>query len=133
NLLAAQPHATFEDIVTACRMAEIHDYIESLPEGYQTEIGERGVGLSGGQRQRIAIARALLKRPRVLIFDESTSNLDEQTAQQFARTVNRLKGAVTMIFIAHQIPKGLNVDGIVRIGQQVALAKAEDHVSESQS
>ncbi len=126
NLLAARPHATFDDIVAACRMAEIHDYIESLPEGYQTEIGERGVGLSGGQRQRIAIARALLKRPRVLIFDESTSNLDQQTAEQFAGTVNQLKGAVTMIFIAHQIPKGLNVDGIVRIGQQVSLAKAED-------
>lgn len=125
NLQAAQPHATFEDIATACRMAEIHEYIESLPAGYQTEIGERGAGLSGGQRQRIAIARALLKRPRVLIFDESTSNLDDQTTQQFARTINQLKGTVTMIFIAHQIPRELNVDGIVRIGRQVTLAQAE--------
>lgn len=126
NLHAAQPHASFEDIVTACRMAEIHDYIESLPEGYQTIVGERGVGLSGGQRQRIAIARALLKRPKILIFDEATSNLDSQTAEHFAKTVNQLKGAVTMLFIAHQIPKGLQVDGIVRLGEQVSLAAAEE-------
>jgi subfamily B ATP-binding cassette protein HlyB/CyaB len=64
NLVMAQPHARFEDVIAACKAAEIHEAIEKLPNGYQTEIGERGIGLSGGQRQRIAIARALLKRPR---------------------------------------------------------------------
>ena len=118
NLNHANPHATFKDIVTACRQAEIHDVIEALPQGYQTEIGEHGVGLSGGQRQRIAIARALLKRPRVLIFDEATSNLDQQTAEHFAATVNQLKGRVSMIFITHQLPKGLQVDEVFRFGQQ---------------
>ena len=118
NLNHANPHATFKDIVTACRQAEIHDVIEALPQGYQTEIGEHGVGLSGGQRQRIAIARALLKRPRVLIFDEATSNLDQQTAEHFAATVNQLKGKVSMIFITHQLPKGLQVDEVFRFGQQ---------------
>lgn len=118
NLNHANPHATFPEIVTACRQAEIHDVIEGLPQGYQTEIGEQGVGLSGGQRQRIAIARALLKRPRVLIFDEATSNLDQQTAEHFARTVNQLKGRVSMIFITHQLPKGLLVDEVFRFGQQ---------------
>ncbi|ACM21665.1 ABC transporter, membrane and ATP-binding protein [Geotalea daltonii FRC-32] len=118
NLNHANPHATFQDIVTACRQAEIHDVIEGLPQGYQTEIGEQGVGLSGGQRQRIAIARALLKRPRILIFDEATSNLDQQTAEHFAATVNQLKGKVSMIFITHQLPKGLQVDEVFRFGQQ---------------
>jgi hypothetical protein len=102
----ASPHADFEKIVEACKMAEIHDTIEALPQGYQTPLGEHGVGLSGGQRQRIAIARALLKRPRVLVFDEATSNLDSGTAESFSQTVNQLKGKVTMLFIAHNLPRG---------------------------
>jgi subfamily B ATP-binding cassette protein HlyB/CyaB len=116
NLLMAHPHARFEDAVAACRAAEIHDVIEQLPQGYQTEIGERGTGLSGGQRQRIAIARALLKRPKVLIFDEAVSNLDQETAELFAQTINRLKGKATMVFITHQVPRGLAVDGVVHLG-----------------
>jgi ATP-binding cassette, subfamily B, bacterial HlyB/CyaB len=92
--------------------------IEHLPQGYQSQVGERGTGLSGGQRQRIAIARALLKRPKILIFDEAVSNLDQQTAEHFAHTVNRLKSKVTMIFITHQVPRGLQVDEVVNMGQQ---------------
>ena len=112
NLIMASPHASFEDVITACRMAEIHDVIEKLPQGYQTYIGEHGVGLSGGQKQRIAIARALLKRPKILIFDEATSSLDQQTAEQFAATINQLKGKVTMFFIAHNLPRTLEVDQV---------------------
>ena len=97
-------------------MAEIHEFIEALPKGYQTPLGEHGVGLSGGQRQRIAIARALLKKPRVLIFDEATSNLDAPTAESFAQTVNQLKGKVTMLFIAHHLPRGLKVDEVLQFG-----------------
>jgi subfamily B ATP-binding cassette protein HlyB/CyaB len=115
NLAMAHPYATFDDVVAACKDAEIHDTIEGLPQGYRTELGERGIGLSGGQRQRIAIARALLKRPRVLIFDEAVSNLDQPTAEHFAQTINRLKGRVTMIFITHHIPKGLHVDEVVSL------------------
>jgi ATP-binding cassette, subfamily B, bacterial HlyB/CyaB len=116
NLLMANPHASFEQTVHACRMAEIHHVIEALPQGYQTEIGERGVGLSGGQKQRIAIARALLKQPKILVFDEATSSLDSATAEHFAATINQLKGKVTMLFIAHALPKDLLVDEVVRIG-----------------
>ncbi|MDO8262095.1 MAG: peptidase domain-containing ABC transporter [Gallionella sp.] len=116
NLQLANPLAEFKHIVQACRMAEIHEVIEQLPQGYQTEIGEKGVGLSGGQKQRIAIARALLKRPRILIFDEATSSLDAQTAAQFARTINQLRGKVTILFIAHQVPRGLQVDETVIVG-----------------
>jgi len=117
NLLAANPHATFEQIIHACKLAEVHDVIENLPDGYQNTIGERGSGLSGGQRQRLAIARALLKQPKILIFDEATSALDERTAEHFAATVNQLHGKVTMLFITHGLPKNLKVDRMVRIGE----------------
>ncbi len=112
NLLMANPLASFEQVVQACQMAEIHDAIQTLPQGYQTEIGERGAGLSGGQKQRLAIARALLKRPRVLIFDEATSALDAQTANAFATTINALRGKVSMLFVTHALPKALVVDEV---------------------
>jgi subfamily B ATP-binding cassette protein HlyB/CyaB len=120
NLVMANPHATFDDVIDACRKAEIHDVIESLPQGYQTALGEHGVGLSGGQRQRIAIARALLKRPAVLIFDEATSNLDSETSEHFARTINQLKGSTTILFITHALPRGLAVDALARLGGEQA-------------
>ena len=115
NLIMAHPHASFEDVIEACKMAEIHELIDTLPEGYRTEIFERGIGLSGGQRQRIAIARALLKRPRVLVFDEAASNLDQHTAEQFAKTINRLKGRATILFITHHVPRGLQVDEVYHL------------------
>ncbi|NOT15672.1 MAG: peptidase domain-containing ABC transporter, partial [Methylotenera sp.] len=117
NLILANPNASFEQIIQACQLAEIHQTIEKLPQGYQTTVGEHGTGLSGGQKQRIAIARALLKQPKVLIFDEAVSNLDTQTAEHFAQTVNKLKGKVTILFITHQLPKGLNVDEAVILGK----------------
>jgi subfamily B ATP-binding cassette protein HlyB/CyaB len=129
NLLMANPHATFDQVVHACRMAEIHEVIEQLPQGYQTEIGERGVGLSGGQKQRLAIARALLKQPKILIFDEATSSLDSQTAEHFAATINQLRGKVTMLFITHALPKGLIVDEVVRIGVGAIAAVEHGQIS----
>lgn len=86
--------------------------------GVQTESGEYGVGLSRDQKQRIAIARALLKRPKVLIFDEATSHLDQTTGEQFAQTVNQLRQKVTIIFITHQLPKGLKVDEAVILAKK---------------
>ena len=127
NLLMANPHATFDQVVHACKMAEIHSSIEALPQGYQTEIGERGVGLSGGQKQRIAIARALIKQPKILLFDEATSSLDAATAEHFAATINQLKGKVTMMFITHAMPKNLLVDEVVRIGLGSLSAVSDTH------
>ena len=127
NLVLANPHASFEQVIAACKMAEMHETIERLPQGYQTEVGERGMGLSGGQKQRVAIARALLKGARVLIFDEATSSVDAATAEHLAKTINALKGKATVLFIAHQIPKGLQIDQVVRIGSDGA--GTESHVA----
>jgi subfamily B ATP-binding cassette protein HlyB/CyaB len=128
NLLAANPNAAFGDVVKACKIAEIHDVVEKLPKGYTTEIGEHGVGLSGGQKQRLAIARAILKRPRILIFDEATASLDPATAEKFAQTVNKLKGAATILFIAHQLPRGLAVDEVFSLaGEKTAQMRVYEH------
>jgi ATP-binding cassette, subfamily B, bacterial HlyB/CyaB len=112
------PHASFEDVILACKAAGIHDTIEALPQGYQSEIGEHGAGLSGGQKQRIAIARALLKRPAILIFDEATSNLDDETAMDFGETINQLKGKATILMIAHKLP------GVLKDIQTISLASS---------
>ncbi|MBP8924638.1 MAG: peptidase domain-containing ABC transporter [Pseudomonadales bacterium] len=125
NLKLANPAASFEQIVAACQMAEIHSTIESLPGGYETEIGERGAGLSGGQRQRLSIARALLKGPKVLIFDEATASLDTATAEQIGRTISSLRGRVSMLFIAHSLPRSLQVDQFVRIGDKLSVVSVE--------
>ena len=105
-------------LTTACRAAEIHEVIEKLPEGYQTEIGGRGTGLLGAEVAHCDYQslRALLKRPKILVFDEAVSNLDSQTAEHFAKTINKLKGKVTMLFITHQIPRGLQVDEVFSFG-----------------
>ena len=124
NVSTANPLASLEDVVIACKLAGIHEVIERLPHGYQTPLGERGVGLSGGQRQRIAIARALLKRPRVLIFDEATSGLDQATAEPLARTINALRGQASVVFIAHHLPAGLQIDRTIRIGPLSTTATA---------
>lgn len=125
NLMAVAADATMERAVLACKMAGVHDVVENLPEGYQTKLGERGAGLSGGQRQRLAIARALLKRPRVLIFDEAVASLDAAAAEQVARAVNEVRGKVTVLFITHKVPKGLVVDQHLTLGRGPSISEAQ--------
>lgn len=122
NVRMGHQNASFEDVVEACRRAGVHEFIERLPEGYRSMVGEHGVGLSGGQRQRIAIARALLRRSRVLIFDEASANLDADAAAHFAQTVNALRGQATVIFIAHHVPPGLEVDHTIELVPGGAVA-----------
>jgi ATP-binding cassette, subfamily B, bacterial HlyB/CyaB len=124
NIVMANALADFEQVVEVCKLAEIHDTIEALPKGYQTELGERGAGLSGGQRQRLSIARALLKRPKILLFDEPTSALDTATATQLARSIQRIRGKVTIVMVTHAMPAGLVPDRVIQLGGPPALAKA---------
>lgn len=115
NLTLGDPQLQLGDVIVACKAAAIHQTIERLPQGYQTQVGEHGVGLSGGQRQRIAIARALLRRAPVLILDEPTSSLDRDAEVAVGHTLAALRGRVTVLLIAHDLPRGVQPDAVVRL------------------
>lgn len=103
NIAYGQPGATHAQIVEAARAAYIHDFIESLPDGYQTSVGERGLKLSGGEKQRVAIARTLLKNPALLIFDEATSALDSKAEQAIQTQLKEIARDRTTLVIAHRL------------------------------
>ena len=103
NLRYARPSATDEDLVRACRAAHIHDLVESLPEGYDTVVGERGYRMSGGEKQRLAIARVLLKSPAVVILDEATAHLDSENESHVQRALSTALDRRTAIVIAHRL------------------------------
>jgi ATP-binding cassette subfamily B protein len=103
NIAYGRPDANDEDVIAAAKAAQAHDFIMEMPNGYQTRVGERGVGLSGGQRQRVAIARALLLDPRILILDDSTSSVDAETEYQIQQALDRLMVGRTSFVIAQRI------------------------------
>jgi ATP-binding cassette subfamily B protein len=113
NLRFAKPDASDEEVEKAARAARIHDLIASLPEGYDTVVGERGYRFSGGEKQRIAIARTILRNPPVLILDEATSALDTETERHVQAALDRLSEGRTTIAIAHRLSTVRDADQIV--------------------
>jgi len=113
NLLYARPDAGEADMMNACRAANIHDFIASLSEGYDTVAGERGFRLSGGEKQRVSIARALLKNPAILILDEATSSLDATSENLIQMALEKLLRGRTSLIIAHRLSTILSADAIV--------------------
>jgi ABC-type multidrug transport system fused ATPase/permease subunit len=113
NIAYAQPDATQSEIEAAARVANAEEFIVRLEKGYDTLVGERGLKLSGGQRQRIGIARAILANPRILIFDEATSNLDSQSEVLIQEAMERISRGRTMIIIAHRLSTIRKADKII--------------------
>jgi ATP-binding cassette, subfamily B, bacterial len=113
NLLYARPDATDEQIVAACRAANIHDFIVDLPDGYDTIVGNRGYRLSGGEKQRMAIARVILKDPKILVLDEATSSLDSQSEALIQEALERIMVDRTSLVIAHRLSTILSADTIL--------------------
>ncbi|WP_462330969.1 ABCB family ABC transporter ATP-binding protein/permease [Thiohalocapsa halophila] len=113
NLAYGRPEARFEELEQAAELAHIRTFIEGLPEGWDTMVGERGLKLSGGEKQRVAIARAILKRPRIMVFDEATSSLDSQTEQAIQQTLAEVAEHHTTLAIAHRLSTIVDADRIL--------------------
>ncbi len=113
NIAYGRPEASREEVEAAARAAAIHDFIVSLPEGYQTLVGERGLKLSGGEKQRVGIARTLLKDPPILVLDEATSALDSETEQEIQDSLRRLGRGRTVLMIAHRLSTVVEADHII--------------------
>ena len=117
NIQYARPQASFEEIREAARLADIDHFIEELPEGYDTTVGERGLKLSGGEKQRVAIARVLLKDPQILVFDEATSSLDSQSEKNILEALARISRNKTTLVIAHRLSTVVDADRIIVLDQ----------------
>ena len=113
NIAYGRPDASREEVEQAARLARIHDFITALPQGYEATVGERGLKLSGGEKQRVAIARTILKNPRILLFDEATSALDTRTEQEIQRSLEEVSRGRTTVVIAHRLSTVINADEIV--------------------
>lgn len=115
NITFGLPLSGDDEVIWAAEQADAHEFIEKLPQGYDTVVGERGLKLSGGQRQRIAIARAMIRRPQVIIFDEATSSLDNESDQRVQNAIERIRKDRTVILIAHRLSTIVRADKIIVI------------------
>ena len=113
NIAYGRPEASHQEIIGAARLAQIHDFVAALPEGYATAVGERGLKLSGGEKQRVAIARAILKNPRLLIFDEATSALDSKSERMIQAELEQISADRTTLTIAHRLSTIVGADQIL--------------------
>jgi len=121
NIQYANPSATKDDVIDAAKTAYIHDFIESLPQGYDTVVGERGLKLSGGEKQRVAIARVVLKNPRILVFDEATSSLDSHSEQAILKALREVAQRHTVLVIAHRLSTIVDADNIIVLDKGVVV------------
>jgi ATP-binding cassette subfamily B protein len=128
NIAYSKPNATPEEIIRAAKAANAHDFIVNFPDGYETQVGERGQSLSGGERQRIAIARAILHDPKVLILDEATSSVDTATEKQIQEALARLVKNRTTFAIAHRLSTLMNADRLLVLekGKQAELGTHDE-------
>jgi ATP-binding cassette subfamily B protein len=113
NIHYANHDASMDEVIQAARVANIHEFIQSLPDGYETIVGERGLKLSGGEKQRIAIARVILKNPRILVFDEATSSLDSRSEQSILSSLKQVAMEHTTLVIAHRLSTIIDADNIL--------------------
>jgi ATP-binding cassette subfamily B protein len=123
NIKYGRPDATYEEVVEAAKAAQAHEFILSLPKGYDTEVGERGVGLSGGQKQRISIARAILVKPKILILDDSTSSVDVETEALIQQALETVMKGRTSFIIAQRISSVLKADKILVLDRGKIVAE----------
>ena len=115
NIAYGRPGASRDEVEHAARSARIHDFIQSLPEGYDSQVGERGLKLSGGEKQRIAIARVILKQPSILVFDEATSALDSRTEREIQTSLRAISAERSTLIIAHRLSTIVDADDILVI------------------
>ncbi|HQJ25174.1 MAG TPA: ATP-binding cassette domain-containing protein, partial [Bacillota bacterium] len=127
NIRWGKADATDEEVIEAARVAQAHDFIASFPEGYDTMVGQKGVNLSGGQKQRLAIARALVRKPRILVLDDSTSAIDMGTEERLQAALKEYMKGRTTIVIAQRISSVMDADDIIVLEDGQVVAEGTHH------